>query len=91
MSIINQTLRALDARDKPAQPQGTLPLRPVAAAGPRRVVWGAAGVGLLLAAMAGAWWISRPQATEVAARPAPRTAVAPAPAAAAPAPRAADD
>ncbi len=86
MSIINQTLRALDARDKPAQPQGALPLRPVATARRRRAVWGAAGAGLLLAAVAGAWWASRPQATEVAA-----PAAAPVAVAAAPAPRAADD
>lgn len=93
MSIINQTLRALDARDKPAQPQGALPLRPVAAAGRRRAVWGVAGVGLLLAAVAGAWWATRPQTTEIAAPPAPAPAPAPAPVAvaAAPAPRAADD
>jgi MSHA biogenesis protein MshN len=57
MSVINQTLRALDTRGTPAQPQ--VALHPVAAPARSRPVWWLAGVGVLLAAAA-AWWVARP-------------------------------
>ncbi|MFP5382132.1 MAG: tetratricopeptide repeat protein [Gammaproteobacteria bacterium] len=71
MSVINQTLRALDTRGTPAQPQVTL--RPVVAPARSRPVWWLAGVGVLLAAGAAAWWVARPTVTPVAP-PAPRVA-----------------
>lgn len=78
MSVINQTLRALDTRGMPAQPQ--VALRPVAVPVRRRPAWWLAGVSALLAAAAVAWWASRPAPQiPVAASPAPRaepTAVA---------------
>lgn len=75
MSVVNQTLRELDARTAPPAPAAVL--RPVAAVSPRRLGW-AIGLPLVVAAVAAAAWLGwpRPDLSPVASLPA-----APAPAA----------
>lgn len=66
MSIINQTLRELDAR-KPGSVSSQIPLRPVAAIPHRRsVLWAAAGVLLSIAGL-GVWAMWKPAASVPAA------------------------
>lgn len=61
MSVINQTLRALDARALPGTQQA--PLRAVAPRAKRRTVWWLAGVGVLVGAAVAAWWLAQPAVT----------------------------
>ena len=59
MSVINQTLRALDARKPQSAPPG-VPLRPVARGLRRSPVLWAGGTAVLSIAVLGAWLVSRP-------------------------------